>query len=1307
MTYTLFLFIAFIDHINALELFSFENPSLLTPHIEIIEDKDHQLNINDVIAGKYNWSSVDKGQYFTGQNPTAKYWYRLTLHWNGENTQNAVLYFDVLPNLLADIGIRIPQMDGSFQIFKTGSIREYDSRDIQSYLYGFNLMMTPGNEYTIYGWASNVAVPIPLNLKLTSSEDFRDHHETYKIILAIFYAVMGALMVYNIFLFITIKENVYGIYILFLLGAASTCANFDGVGHRWIWPQEFMDTRAAAINPSLACMAYLSFVFFSLNKVDFWPYFKKIHYSLLITGVLLLAFSLTVPVEGLRIAIVLGELYTAIVFIICLSVIIASVVNRVPTASYLLFAELLNITGLAIFMLMFRATLPMNIFTQWAMHFGFAADALLLSLSLGARTRIAQMTAINHLANYENLYQESVEGRFQYQPSIGIFKCNRAMAAIYGYHSVDELIGEKRKVYLSDEETENKLRQILKSNDSVNDFEAQIINKQTNQPVWISLNLRLIPHSDKKIKLVEGSVVDITERKLKESAERAQQISEAQNKAKSQFFASMSHELRTPLTAILGYAEIAKQQKLDTFTRIKHVSTIERSGKHLLQLINDILDLSKIEAQKLDVEMLRTNVIEIVRDIEDYFLILSEKKRISFTKAFRFPFPGTIQTDPTRLKQVLINICGNSVKFTEKGGVTIETYLNNETGMMCFAIKDTGIGLKPEQVNKLFGAFVQADASTTRNFGGTGLGLHLSKQIAEKLGGDITVESEYGEGSTFTVSIATGDMTNAQFLTELPEETTKDEQYETPQLAGKILYAEDNPQSAQLVAEIVTRTGCTIELADNGKYALELALANEFDLIFTDLRMPEKNGIELTKELKQSKPNSVIYGITAENTSDVIAEFTLAGAKGVLGKPILGRALCDVLSQNLPEANATNESTSDEPKPLRVLLVEDNPVNQRLIGFHIKKAGAEVVIANDGLEAIAEALKSEFDVIFMDVYMPNLGGMEAVELLRKKGIEKPIYALTATDTVEDKDKCLQVGCNGILFKPLDVTKLTEVLNGLKAALAPSSLKTLNPSLQLIHDDLLTMKPKFLLVADDVKENRELIQSWLEPYPIKVTLAVNGEEAILHAKNTKFDAILLDVSMPKVDGLEAARNIRASEIDTSIIFLTGHSEQTYVDICKKAGGNSFITKPIDQDLFWPLINDLFLNNELHDTYLNDANCNVNFDEMYEDCGDDKIVLVELEEFLKDADNIQNKISENIHDAVILESIIHEFRGTCSRVYAPHLINLLMSIGDKIKSHGLEEAANLINEKLFGMISDVEQIIRNKKAQLATTQHRSIQ
>ena len=1013
-----------------------EQPFDLAPYIEVIEDPLHEYLLADIRAGQYDhlWQR-NKDRVFIGKNYRSLYWFRLKLRWQVEAPNEGYLLIDTQPGMISLLGMVLDQPGYPEQVVKGGRMVPFAIRNTLGLMDGLRIDAKPGTEIILTGWVSNQgAQPVLIPLFIFDEHNLLAKQQQRAGFLIAFYSVMAALLLYNLCLFFTLWQAVYGLYIGFLIAAVYTCASIDGTSAHWLFPENpVLDFKLQITNSFIANLLYFAFVYTALNAKTFWPTWAKLGYrcflGLGILGAGYGLFSADRMTAGMG-----AQLYPAIVLPVTLVTIIYATLKKIPTARYLLVAEFCTVFGGTSFLLVVQGLIPITTLNLWSLHCGFLSEVLLLSLALAARTRIAQDAAIAYLQQYQSLYEDSIEGRFQYSPKDHKTQCNHAMATICGYDSAEAFISANPIMDLSDEMTNQQMADSLLTNGQVTDFEAQITHHKTGQAVWLSINMRLLKDAKGEAHLVEGSVVDISESKLKEDAEKNREISEAKNKAKSQFFASMSHELRTPLTAILGYAEIAGQDELTEAERKEHIKTIQNGGKHLLAIVNDILDLSKIEAQKLEMESLDVDLFDMLSDVQDYFSILASKKAIDFTIDYQFPLPETITTDPTRLKQVLLNICGNALKFTDKGGVTIHVHCNKDLHQLSFAIQDTGVGLTPAQVDKLFGAFSQADISTTRNFGGTGLGLHLSKQLAEKLGGDITIDSEHGKGSVFTLSVTTGALENRSWLSAIPERIRRNNAaIEIPQLSGHILYAEDNPQNQELVATFIKYTGCTVDIVSNGLKALNAAKEKHFDLIFTDIRMPTLDGVEVAKALRLEQPDLPIIAITATASSAEIEEFMQAGFRSILRKPIDRAMLYAAMKQYLPPASehapqdnaAVNHSSK---KSLRVLLADDNPVNQQLISFHIKRAGAEIIIANDGLEAIAEVLKNEIDLILMDMEMPHCGGLDAARMLRSKGFTKPIYALTANDSMEAIQACKEAGCDGHLSKPLDTEKLNAVLS---------------------------------------------------------------------------------------------------------------------------------------------------------------------------------------------------------------------------------------------------------------------------------------
>ncbi len=566
--------------------------------------------------------------------------------------------------------------------------------------------------------------------------------------------------------------------------------------------------------------------------------------------------------------------------------------------------------------------------------------------------------------------------------------------------------------------------------------------------------------------------------------EHAKKEAVSANESKSTFLANMSHEIRTPLTAIIGYSESLRDVSMNAQDQQSSIDTIIRGSHHLLSLINDILDFSKIEANKLEVEVVPVDLFALIMDVQSYFSVNAHSKGLIFDINYHFPLPATIFTDPTRLKQILLNLCSNALKFTEKGSVIIDVIYDSENSMMKFTVSDTGVGLTENQLGKLFQAFSQADSSTTRNHGGTGLGLIISRQLAELMGGTVSVKSVYGLGSEFEVSISSGPLENSQWVQSLSETQLvpvgKNSNIIVPQLVGRILYAEDNVDNQQLIKLLLKPTGCKLVVVDNGQEAVDKILNEDFDLILMDIQMPILNGIDATKKIRQSGYNKPIIALTANVMKEDLSRYSKAGCDDCLSKPVDRLKFYQSLNSHLGIDKKSHKNITkchdillgDEIIKVtgRVLLAEDNIDNQRLISMQIKRTGAEVVLASNGEEAVEKAMTQSFDLILMDVQMPLMNGDEAVKLLRDTGYSKPIYVLTANNNKSDIDRYLSSGFCGYLSKPINTKQLFLTIS--------KYLKVFEISSSKVDPQLVTTTESYNKLLDD-PVMRTLVISFLE------------------------------------------------------------------------------------------------------------------------------------------------------------------------------------------------------------------------------------
>ena len=658
---------------------------------------------------------------------------------------------------------------------------------------------------------------------------------------------------------------------------------------------------------------------------------------------------------------------------------------------------------------------------------------------------------------YRKIFENSVLGIYQSSPDGKYLSANLALATLYGYDSIEQLVSTVTDIRLqiyADPKKREEFVKLIDAHGSVSDFESQVLRRDGSVR-WITEKARGVRNSDGLLLYYEGTIEDITQRKAAEAAlNAAKDAAEAANRAKSDFLANMSHEIRTPLNGVIGMIELLQGTPLDTRQK-QYAQTVKSSADALLTLINDILDFSKIEAGKMELSVTDFDLVDVVEEVVAILAPRASKKGLELACDIRPDVVPALRGDPDRLRQILINLTNNAIKFTETGEVLVRAAMAQRTpehDLIRFSVTDTGIGIAPDRLDRLFKSFSQVDASTTRKYGGTGLGLVISKQFAELMGGQIGVESEAGKGSTFWFTAK---------LQRQPEGLERTRVAPVDLRGLRVLAVDDNSSYTEIMRQELAAWGFEAQTAHSGPEALSVlseasTRGKPYRVVLIDMLMPGMSGLETGAAIKAISHlrDTVLLLLTPLEGPMDPSRLRMGGFAASLHKPVrqseLFDAIVDSVARNRPTAAVCRPiNSTPAPKaqrPAHILLAEDNEINQMVATEVLKRAGHTIDVVDTGQQAVDATAKVAYDLVLMDCQMPEMDGFEAARTIRRRERSQqagdrrlPIIALTANAIKGDRELCLEAGMDDYITKPLDAEKLLQMIaSRIKASDAASA-----------------------------------------------------------------------------------------------------------------------------------------------------------------------------------------------------------------------------------------------------------------------------
>jgi PAS domain S-box-containing protein len=1014
-------------------------------HLDFLEDPSRTLTFEQISSADF------ANEYLPAKatNPnlgftSSVYWARFYLQ--GDMHGNDTWLLELAYPLLDSVSLFLPQPDGGYLAKKAGDLLPFADREIKHRNFIFQLPPHVSGAGPIYmRFQTDSSMTLPLTIWSQDAFEAKDHDT--QISLGLYYGFILVMILYSAMMYISLRDANYFYYLLFIISFGAYQIIMNGSAYEYIWPnQVWWNNYSMPIAVAFAAMGVGLFTRSFLALANYSPLLDKL---LLILGLLCLASAGTSLASHYALAI---KSSTLLAMVIMFASIISGVVclaKQYRPARWFMIAWSMFFLGVVLNALRAFGVLPANTITLSSPQYGSAMTMVLLALALADRVNLMKSETEKAQEQYRTIFENANEGIFRSSISGHLLLANPALASIFGYGSPERMIADLRdlsKLYVTPELRQEFIKAVVVKG-SVAGYETRMLRRD-GSVIHAEINAHVVRDDKGEPRYLEGILSDITGRKRAEEMRLARDSAEAANQAKSEFLANMSHEIRTPMNGIIGMTGLLLDSQL-SLTQRDYAETIRTSADSLLTIINDILDFSKIEAGKLDLDRLNFDLRHTLEDVYELLIFRARQKNLEFTTHIAPETPALLSGDPGRLRQIIINLADNAIKFTDHGSVSVTVGVKEEEttqATLLFTVTDTGAGIPADQSARLFEPFSQADTSSTRKSGGTGLGLSISKRLVEIMGGEIGLESIEGKGSSFWFTVKLG----------------KSQPAEEPSLKSRglpqghdcrILIVAENETDREQLARLFRAWGYRLveNMSGAATSALEklrqaAAQGEPFQIVFFDQGSAGFDARTVAAAIRDDKtlqdPRLVI--MTTPERESAPGSSGEWGFDSYLPKPLDEESLRDCLRtlshSRRDTAPAGKGGLGLQPlgesrrRKTSILLVEDNPINQKVSIAILTRLGCQTLLAANGREALEALLNDSFDLVLMDCEMPEMDGFEATRQIRFReeqqsgqGKKAIIIAMTAHAMSGSREKCLAAGMDDFISKPVAPEKLAEVL----------------------------------------------------------------------------------------------------------------------------------------------------------------------------------------------------------------------------------------------------------------------------------------